>query len=339
MRRAATVEAPANIAFIKYWGATDLERAVPVNPSISMTLARCVSRTTVTCLGAGEADVVEIVADDGSTMPAGGAFRSRIVAHLERLRAESAEACGFEVRTRNSFPAAAGMASSASGFAALTIATMRALGHDPGVAELSRLARLSGSGSAARSVLGGYVEWPTAGSEELHAQQIAAAEHWTLCDVVALVQTGPKKVSSLDGHRRAATSPHYARRQELLPQRLQRVREAIEGRDLQLLGPVLEEDAIELHLIAMSSQPAIFYWAPATLRVLERLRQLRDEGVSAWATMDAGANVHAICGPEAEEAVAAALAAVEGVEAVVRDRVGPGPRFLDDSSAADGGAS
>ncbi len=330
MSRVVTVEAPANIAFIKYWGAVDLERAIPVNPSISMTLDRCVSRTTVRCLGPSAPDRVELIGEDGASVPVGGSFRARIVAHLDRLRAEAGVATGLEVRTRNSFPAAAGMASSASGFAALTVATTRALGQDPDVAELSRLARLSGSGSAARSVLGGYVEWPAEGSESAHAVQLADADHWDLRDVVALVQTGPKRISSLEGHRRAATSPHYARRQELLPERLARVRRAIRARDLEALGPVLEADAVELHLVAMSSSPAIFYWAPATLRVLERLRTLREQGVRAWATMDAGPNVHVICAPESEGPMAAALAAIEGVERVIRDRVGSGPRLLED---------
>ena len=146
------------------------------------------------------------------------------------------------------------MASSASGFAALTIATVQALGLDPEVGELSQLAQRSGSGSASRSVFGGYVEWP---GEDGCAVQLAAADHWELCDVVAMVQHGPKAVSSLDGHLRALTSPHYERRQALLPARLARVREAIRERSLGRLGPVIEEDAIELHLIAMSSVPPI----------------------------------------------------------------------------------
>lgn len=332
MRGHATVEAPANIAFIKYWGAVDLERAIPVNPSISMTLRECVSRTTVQILEQGAADEVVLARASGELEPAPEAFGSRVQQHLERLRRWAGVEYGFRVATRNSFPSAAGMASSASGFAALTLAVMRALGKTPGIAELSRLAQLSGSGSAARSVLGGYVEWP-AGEDlaDCHARQLAPPEHWDLRDVVALVQPSPKAVSSLDGHARALTSPHFQRRQELLPERLQRVREAIRDRSIEALGPVLEEDAIELHLVAMSSVPPIFYWAPATLTVLARVRQLRADGVDAWATMDAGANVHVICTPRAEPDVAAGLADTEGVHAVVRDGVGGGPRELEES--------
>ncbi len=326
---AATVEAPANIAFVKYWGARDLERAIPVNASISMTLRRCLSRTCVRVLGAGAPDRV-LIAGEAGVRPAPAAFAARVCAHLARLRAWAERECGFEVVTRNSFPAGAGMASSASGFAALTLATVAALGRQIDGSEASRLARLSGSGSAARSVFGGYVQWPGGGDPEACvAEQIAPAEHWDLRDVVALVQSAPKAVASLEGHVRAPTSPHFERRQQLLADRLERVRRAIRERSLQLLGPVLEEDAIELHLIAMSSRPPIFYWRPATLRVLEAVRALRDRGVGAWMTMDAGANVHVICAPEDEPEVAEVLARTEGVVGIVRDGVGPGPRRVD----------
>lgn len=328
----ATVEAPANIAFIKYWGAADLERAIPLNPSISMTLRRCVSRTTVRLIDEGRADEVFLVGEAGDLQPCTGSFRSRVVAQLERLRLWSGTRNGFCVATRNSFPAAAGMASSASGFAALTVAVVHALGKPTSAAELSELARLSGSGSASRSVMGGYVEWPTeADPDSCRATQLAPESHWDLRDVVALVQRDPKTVSSLEGHVRAPTSPHFARRQELLSARLDVVREAIRERCLERLGPVLELDAIELHLVAMSSVPAIFYWSPATLRVLERVRRLRQDGLEAWSTMDAGANVHVICTPQSEPQVAAALAATEGVHELVRDGVGAGPKLLTES--------
>lgn len=330
-----TFEAPANIAFIKYWGARDLERAIPVNPSISMTLRECVSRTTVELLG--DADVDEVwVAGDGETALARGRFRDRVVAHLQRLRSWAGRDDAIRVVTRNSFPSSAGMASSASGFAALTVAVVRAFGADPAVDELSELARRSGSGSAARSVLGGYVEWPAGDDpERCAAAQIAPAGHWDLRDVVALVQHGAKGVSSLQGHERAPTSPHFETRQRLVPERLRRVRGAILDRDLERLGPLLEEEAIELHLVAMSSVPPIFYWEPATLTVLERVRGLRADGVGAWATMDAGANVHIVCEPRDEPAVIDALAAVPGVHGLVRDRVGDGPRLLDQHLAVD----
>lgn len=323
----ATVTAPSNIAFIKYWGARDLERAIPVNASISMTLTECVSRSTVEFVdGSDEADRIEIVDEDGSLTPPPASFRERALTHLDRVRRWARRDGSFRVATRNSFPTGAGIASSASGFAALTLASTKALGLTLSIPELSDLARMSGSGSAARSVLGGYVAWSPEGEGTGHAVAIASASHWDLRDVIALVDHGEKDVSSLDGHRVAASSPHFEARQRILPQRLAIVRRAIDERDLDTLGPVLEEEAIELHLIAMSSKPPIFYWKPGTVQVLERLRGMRREGLHAWSTMDAGANVHVICTPQAEAPVIAALNGLSGVSGVLLDGVGEGPR-------------
>ncbi len=332
----STVEAPSNIAFIKYWGAVDLARAIPLNRSISMTLSRCVSVTTVEHDSGSTMDEVWLASDNGDLQAAPSAFATRVMAHVDRLRSWARSRCpdrgfgAFRVATHNSFPASAGIASSASGFCALTLATVRSLELDEDLeaGELSVLVRRSGSGSAARSVFGGFVEWPV-DTDHHAARQIATAAHWELCDLIALVDLGAKEVSSLDGHRRATTSPHFDRRQQLLDARLHGVREAISQRSLARLGPLIEEDAIELHLIAMSSLPPIFYWAPATMRVLEQVRRLRADGVGAYATLDAGANVHVICEPGDERDVAQALGELEGVHDVLRDRVGSGPRALD----------
>nr|HRC86222.1 diphosphomevalonate decarboxylase [Thermoanaerobaculia bacterium] len=257
----ASVKAPANIAFIKYWGARDLERALPVNASISMTLSVCQSHSTVEALEEPGNDAIWWADESGRLVPAGAAFTGRALAHLDRLRRATGFAGSFRVATRNSFPASAGIASSASGFAALTLAVVESLGLEPSPAELSRLARASGSASAARSVLGGYVELPAGLSEEAAtARCLAPAQHWPLADVIVLVDDGPKDVSSLEGHRRALTSPYFEARCRELPDRLAAVREAIADRDLESLGPLVEEEAIDLHLIAMSSKPPIFYW-------------------------------------------------------------------------------
>ncbi|MFP3939567.1 MAG: diphosphomevalonate decarboxylase [Thermoanaerobaculia bacterium] len=340
--RRATVSAPANIALVKYWGARDLKRALPYHPSISMTLEVCRTVTTVELAPALETDEIWFAAGAAAhPEPAPEAFARRVRAHLDRVWTRlQGVSCGrpaFRVATRNTFPAAAGLASSASGFAALAAAACRTLGVDAGARELSVLARLSGSGSAARSVFGGFVEWPAEGAPaagaapaeenpDAPAAQLAPAAAWRLSCVVAIVEDGPKEVSSREGHRLAPTSPHFARRLELVPERLETVRRAIRDRDLDLLGPVLERDAVELHAVAMTSEPPIFYWRPPTLEVLSEVRRLRGLGTGAWATMDAGANVHVLCTPEDEPRVAAALEAVPGVRDVLRDRVGDGPR-------------
>lgn len=325
-----TARAPANIAFIKYWGAHDLERGVPLNDSISMTLSRCVSTCTVEVLerdGSGEADEIFLAGAQG-LQPAPEPFAARILAHLHRLRDLSDDEVRFRVATRNSFPAGAGLASSASGFAALTLATTRALGLERSEAELSVLARRSGSGSAARSVMGGYVELPGGPPEDdVFARPLACATDWDLRDVIAVVATEPKAVSSLDGHRRVRSSPYFRERLALLPGRLAAVRDAIAQRDFSLLGPAVEEEGIDLHLIAMSAIPPIFYWAPGTVEVLERVRHLRLNGLEAYSTMDAGPNVHVICRPADEAAVAEELRALDSVQEIILDGVGSGPEL------------
>lgn len=326
MPKKATISSPANIAFIKYWGARNLKRAVPANPSISMTLRTCVSRCTVEWLPAGGDHDIRLRESDGRLSVAPPAFAERIRNHLSFLRRWAGVGGRFRMATENSFPAAAGLASSASGFSALTLAVLEALERETTLEERSSLARLSGSGSAARSVAGGYVEWPRGRTDDqCHAAVVAPADHWRLADVIALVQLDAKKTSSLDGHRRARTSPYFRTRQRRLPERLNAVREAILARDLDRLGPLIEAEAIDLHCIAMTSTPPIFYWQPATLRVLEAVRELRREGVSAWITMDAGANVHVICPPQAEDLVAVRLAELAEVRQVIRDGVGEGP--------------
>ena len=332
MSARVTAIAPANIAFIKYWGAHDLERGVPLNPSVSMTLSRCLSTCTVeTRPGrSGQADEV-FLADAGGLRPAPEPFACRIHGQLDRLRDLAGADVTFRVATRNSFPAGAGLASSASGFAALTLATLRALDREPSERELSILARRSGSGSAARSVLGGYVELPGGPHEDdVYARPLASPEDWDLRDVIAVVAEEPKAVSSRDGHRRVRSSPYFRERLALLPGRLAAVRQAIQARDFHLLGPVVEEEGIDLHLVAMSAIPPIFYWSPGTLEVLGAVRDLRRDGVEAYSTMDAGPNVHVICRPAEEPAVAARLAELGSVREVIRDGVGPGPRLSED---------
>lgn len=326
-----TAIAPSNIAFVKYWGASDLARALPVNQSLSMTLRRCVTRTTVEPLDGAEGDVVLVRSSTGELLPGSTAFTAGVERHLEALRRELGVTGSFRVATENTFPSSAGIASSASGFAALAIAICGALGLEPEPRDLSHLARASGSGSAARSVVGGYVLWPgdpeDAGSP---MRQVATARHWELCDDVVVVDTTAKPVSSREGHRRASSSPYFARRLEQLPGRLEAASRAVLDRDLGRLGPILEAEAIDLHLIAMSSVPPIFYWRPQTLEVLERVWDLREEGVKVWATLDAGPNLHLICEPQDEPAVVEAVEGLTGVRALIRDRVGSGPALTEE---------
>lgn len=326
----ATALAAANIAFIKYWGIRDEERILPLNPSISMTLEACQSRCTAE-LVSGEGVEVLLAGDGGELSPAPDSFAAGVRNQVGRLSDWAGQPVAMRIAAYNNFPTGAGLASSAAGFTALTVAVLGAFGREVEPRELSVLARMSGSGSAARSVYGGYVEWPAGEADDQgHAVQLEPSEHWDLRNVIAIVDPTPKSVSSRAGHRAAPSSPYYARRQEELPGRLEIVREAIAGRDIERLGPVIEKDAVELHMVAMSSEPPIFYWQAGTLAVLEAARGLREQGARVFCTIDAGPNVHLICRPEDEGVVAERLESLDLVQYVIKDRVGGAPSLTDE---------
>lgn len=329
MSRKSTVVAPSNIALIKYWGTRDLTATLPFNVSFSITLSQCTTTTTVEIITGTDQDEVLVRAAGSDLEEPSVGFTEGVVRHLDRLRDWAGVADRFRIATENSFPMGAGMASSASGFAALTLSFVACLGREVTTDTASRLARQSGSGSAARSVMGGYVEWPGADSEDGSAVQVFPASHWDLRDVVAILDTSEKKVSSRAGHRLAETSPYFEERLKTLPTRLEEVREAVSRRDFGRLAPAVEEEAIDLHLIAMSSRPPVFYWLPGSVAVLQRVRELRDSGVEVCSTMDAGANVHLICTAAAEKRVVAALEEMPEVLSVIRDGVGDGPQISD----------
>ncbi len=323
----STWTAPANIALIKYWGSRDPGAGLPLNPSISMTLTECTATCTVRPRQGGSIRIFRHRRSSANPLTdAPPPLRDPVAAHVRGIVERAGGAGGADVAVGVDFPVAAGLASSSAIFAAVTHAATQAFGLDLDTDRLSDLARASGSGSAARSVVGGFVEWrPGSAQGATELELLAPASHWAISDVIAIADPAPKKVSSREGHRRAFTSPYFERRLALLDGRLSRVRDAIRQRDFPQLGEMLEEEAMDLHLIAMSSRPPIRYWRPATVAVLEAVEALRRDGVPAFSTLDAGPNVHVLCEQDAEDVVARRLAGVAGVQRVIRDRVGEGP--------------
>ena len=314
----ASARAGANIAFVKYWGRRDPALNLPLNNSISMTLDNAVTLTTVAFVAGLPADSFSLNGE-----PAAADALRRVSRHLDRLRTLAGTDLRARVASRNTFPTGAGIASSASGFAALTVAAAAALGLDLRTDALSRLARLA-SGSACRSLYGGYVEWLAGtGDEDSLARQLAPAGHWPLVDVVAVVSTTYKPVPSEAGHALAGSSPFLAARLDTLDETLAACRDAIRRRDLPALGAVAEADALSMHAVAMTSQPPAWYWSCGTLAVLEALRAWRAEGLPVYFTIDAGPNVHLLTLPAYAGEVVARLAAMpEAGQSLV---CGPGP--------------
>jgi diphosphomevalonate decarboxylase len=302
----------SNIAFIKYWGNRDATLRIPLNDSISMNLSNATTTTTVEF----DANLNEDHVIVGGT-EANEATRKRVIVHLDRVRALAKIEIKARVQSQNSFPTGVGIASSASAFAALSVAATRAAGLELSERELSILAR-QGSGSAARSIPAGFVEWYSGTqSADSYAVSIAPPEYWDLRDVIAIVSVEEKKVGSTDGHTAAPTSHFLAERINALASRFQRIRRAILARDLSMLGPAIEEDAVELHMMAMTSVPPIFYWTPGMVRVIQATQRWRAEGLAVYFTLDAGPNVHLI--GEAKDAgqVASLVKEIEEVQQVI----------------------
>ncbi len=326
----ATAVACANIAFIKYWGQRDAALTLPANGSISMNLDGCLTETSVLFDPELAGDSVWLALGGGEEEPASGRAFERVIAQIERLRAMAGNRWPVQVRSRNNFPSDAGIASSAAAFAALTCATCAALGLDVSERELSRLTRLSGSGSACRSIPAGFVEWHTDGTDAgSWAEQIAAPDHWALSDLVAVIDTGAKRVSSLHGHSLAPTSPFFDARLAELPQRLAEVRQAIIERDIERLGVATEADAISMHAVMMTQRPPAFYWLPATLLVIQAVQRWREQDhIQAYCTIDAGPNVHVICEASDAPEVESRLCELDAVQWTIVNGPGPEARIV-----------
>jgi len=322
MHRATAIAHP-NIAFIKYWGHADAALHLPANPSVSMVLDCLQTRTTVGFRALREDEVVI----DG--VPASPAARARVSEHLDRVRALAGTDLGAHVRSESNFAAGAGLASSASAFAALTLAATVALGLDLSLEQLSALARL-GSGSACRSIPDGFVEWTVQPDRSSTAHSIAPPEHWTLCDCIALVSTRHKEVSSIGGHEAAPSSPLHTARVRDATLQLPACRRAIEQRNLVALGRIAERDAVMMHAVAMTSAPPIYYWTAETMRVVRAVVEWRQAGLPVYYTIDAGPNVHCLCETAYGDEVQRRLASLPGVEQVLVACPGSGARLTDD---------
>src|SRR5579859_1114117 len=245
--RKATACANSNLAFVKYWGKRDSALNIPTNGSISMNLSEARTTTTVEFDLSLPAD--EIFRQDKNGL-ADPAFTARTSRQLDRVRRLAGVQTRARVTTNNEFPAGVGIASSASGMAALTAAAAAALGLRLSERELSALARL-GSGSACRSIPAGFVEWIAGDSHETsYAVQIAPPDHWNILDIAVVVSDKTKDLSSSDGHLLAVSSPFFNARLETIPGRLDRVRNAILQRNFEEFGREIETEAISLHAIA-----------------------------------------------------------------------------------------
>jgi len=299
------VRAPSNIAFVKYWGKHG--RQYPINPSVSMTLEECVTECRVDYHYGASSFCLDAYKFDGRDNEA---FRARFEKYFQGIADvfPLINKLNLSIESRNTFPHSAGIASSASAFAALgtALAELQAIvdGKDKFLeTTASQLARL-GSGSACRSITGPYMMWGAcdeAGSTDENAIALTDVHHdfAAMKDCVLLIDTAPKAVSSSQGHTLMEAHPFRTSRIQQAKDHTHLLIKAMREGDMEQFGHVVENEALTLHALMMSSSEPFVLLEDNSLKVVEKIRDIRKtEHLPVYFTIDAGPNIHLIY-PEA----------------------------------------
>ncbi|MEC7988043.1 MAG: diphosphomevalonate decarboxylase [Myxococcota bacterium] len=292
-----------NIALIKYWGKRNISLNLPAVSSLSLTLDQFQTETLVEW--GSERDRLFLNGSEIQSNEAKRAFQ-----FLDRLDPDRPPC---RIVSHNNFPTAAGLASSSSAFAALALAASKASGQSHTETELSILAR-QGSGSAARSLSGGWVVWNRGiqpNGQDSYGRCIAPPDHWDVRMLVAVVSAGRKSVGSTQGMIRSKeTSPFYQNWVDTSEKDVQEAIQAVQKKDLHQLGALMEHSTIKMHAVMMTSRPTIRYWKPQSLAIIEAVEALRNRGIPCYQTMDAGPNVKILCSAEHAEEIASELSRI-----------------------------
>lgn len=330
--RSARAIAHTNIALIKYWGKRpgQPDQNLPAVGSLSLTLERLRSETTVRPAEQDRFTLADADLDPTtSPLTTSDPVATKVFRHLDRVwsAAHAGPRPPCAVASHNHLPTAAGLASSASGFAALTLAAAAAFHLDlADRGALSALAR-RGSGSAARSLWGGFVRLDRGERDDgadCRAHQLFRPDHWDLRLLVVHTAKGKKPVGSTDGMQRCAdTSPYYPAWVATSEADLARGERALADRDLVALGAVMEHSCFKMHSCMLATVPPLMYWNGTTLAAIQEVWEARRQGLEGYVTSDAGPHVKVLCRPEVAGPLAARLSAVPGVHAV--DTLAPGP--------------
>ena len=324
-RPAIRAIAHPNIALAKYWGKLPGPGNIPAVPSLSVTLAGLATRTEVAFEPGLSADSLEL-----NGKPADEGARARAAVLLDRVRARAGLAQFARVRSTNDFPTASGLASSASGFAALAFAALRAAGVDASAQDVASLARQS-SASAARSIFSGFGELDGGAGSEGASRQVAPPDGIDLRILVCVTTEGAKSVGSTDGMKTTAErSPYYPAWLTEAPRIHAEIRKALLAGDFAALGEMSERSALAMHALAMAA--GVVYVRGATLEALGAVHELRRRGTPAYATMDAGPHLKVLVQSADAALVGTWMAAVPGVLRIIEARPGEGVRL--DTEAA-----
>lgn len=323
----AIAKAHTNIALIKYWGKRNDDLILPTNNSLSVTLDGFYTETEV------EFDK-ELTKDefvlDGKEVT-GEAYK-RVTEYLDLIRGYGELGNLYaRVKSTNAVPTAAGFASSASGFAALAAAATKAANLNVSNDELSKLTR-QGSGSACRSIYGGFVEWEKGSKDDgtdSYAVEIAPQEHWDIRVAAVVLNETEKDISSREGMKRTVdTSEFYEGWLSGIPADLTEIKAGIKEKDFDRVGAVAEANCLKMHATTLGAKPPFTYWTDATMRVMQTVQNLRKKGIPAYFTIDAGPNVKVLYQPENEVIVEDTLRETEDVNDVILSRVGAGISYL-----------
>jgi diphosphomevalonate decarboxylase len=317
-----TAIAPSNIAFIKYWGRKDDALRLPENGSISMNLSNLSTVTSVEFSSEFIKDYIEIndVSDKNESL--------RVIKHLDLIRKSAGIKYKAKVISKNNFPSGTGLSSSASGFAALTLAASKAAGLNLSEKDLSILAR-QGSGSACRSIPDGFVEWLDGDrSNSSYSKSIYDPDYWDIRDIVVIVSTEKKDISTSEGQKLVNSSVFYEIRRLTINKKIILAKKYLKEKDFLKLGELIEAEALELHAIMLTSNPSLIYWTPGTLNIMKLVKRWRDEGVSVYFTINTGQDIHLICQEKTVPDIMEKLKKVEGVKSIIVNKPAVGTRLI-----------
>tara|TARA_R100000908_G_scaffold59748_1_gene36511 strand:+ start:113645 stop:114682 length:1038 start_codon:yes stop_codon:yes gene_type:complete len=321
-----TAVAHSNIALVKYWGKRAVQNNLPAVGSISLTLDALYSKTNLELKDRLDQDIFVL-----NEKEVEGKQLRRISDFLD-LAAGTKDRPKAHIESENNFPTGAGLASSASGFAALALAVNDRFGLNLDRISLSALAR-QGSGSAARSLYGGFCEMKLGtkedGSEDV-AIQLHDQSHWDVRLLVAVTSTQKKELGSTEGmNRTAQTAPFYDEWIASQPTDLEEMKKALSARDFEKVGELTEHSCFKMHGLALAARPPILYWNAATTETIHRVWKLRQNGIQAYLTIDAGPQVKILCLPESVETIKEAVLGVKGVEHIIEAKPGTAAHIVD----------
>lgn len=317
------VFAPINLALIKYWGKDNELLRIPSNSSFSITLTKIGSETEVEFVSGLKMDEVFINGKEANKKEG-----KRVTDHLERVRKLKGFDLKARVKSTNNFPKSAGLSSSASSMAALSLAASKAANLNLNEKDLSRLARIA-SGSACRSIPEGFVEWIKGrGDEDSYAKTIFPRNHWDLRVLVVILSEKKKEVGSSKGMKEARTSEIFEERLKRVNEKMSEIKKIVERKDFSRLGEITEEDCLNMHEVMRTQKPSLVYWLPETVKIMRKVIDWRKEGLEGYFSINTGQNIFVICEPENEDELVKRLEKFEEVIEVKRDRIGKGARII-----------